>query len=134
MIDTGSVGLRVLAATDPGAMSNSASTNPPTESRYRYGSGVSLNGVDIQDDITVGRSGHIAFQSGDAQPVFALMAFDTGAPGVVIHSADIDTPSIVARRHDGHARLREHCIAKNRVRIGPARGRDLRGMAPARRA
>jgi hypothetical protein len=93
MIDIGSVGLRVLAAADPGAMSNSASTNSPTESRYGYGSGVSLNGVDIQDDITVGRSGHIAFQSGDAQPVCALMAFDTGAPGVVIHSADIDTPS-----------------------------------------
>ncbi|WP_158901349.1 hypothetical protein [Burkholderia sp. L27(2015)] len=201
MIDTGSVGLRVLAAADPGAMSNPASTNPPTESRYGYGSGVSLNGADIQDDVTVGRTSHIAFQlvkevgclprhpqcpasrldpadyriggngapragymailgigaphgngarlenplralgysnwtvelprpgdvepgrltlyaspvtladitpltsdafgrvqgcltkSGDAQPVCALMAFDTGAPGVVIHSPDIDTPS-----------------------------------------
>jgi hypothetical protein len=202
MLDTGSVGLRVLAAAYPDSGNHAALAAAPVESRYGYGSGVSLNGVDIQDDVSVGRPGNISLQlvkdagclpghpncpasrldsadyriggngapgagytailgigaahgnagglpnplhalgysgwtvelprpgeaapgrltlyvapftpadftpltsdafgrvsgcltqqGGSTGPVCALMAFDTGAPGVLIHSPDVDTPS-----------------------------------------
>jgi hypothetical protein len=67
MLDTGSVGLRVLAtpykdnASGVATAQNNLVATGKT-SQYSYRTGVTLSGVDTQTDVTIGRDGNVAFQ------------------------------------------------------------------------